>query len=82
MKRPYRHRGEVQLIERGTWGFLRGEGQPVYFDNKGDTVDYAAEECRRLWELWGIRSELVIKDRKGRIQDTRTYGDDPRRTKG
>ncbi len=37
---------------------------------------------RFAWTDLRIRSELTIKDRHGDIQDKRTYGEDPRRTKG
>lgn len=77
-----RLRYEVRLVKPGTWGFFPGEGQPVYYDNKGDCVEHASGDCRLLWRRWGIRTELLIKARDGRIIDTRTYGEDPRRTKG
>lgn len=40
---------------------------------------------KKLWALWhdhGIPSELTIKGKNGKIQDRRTYGEDPRRSKG
>lgn len=77
-----RYRYEVKRVEPGTWCFLPGKGQPVYFDNKGDCVEHASAMCRMLWECFGIRIELLIKRADGTIQDTRTYGDDPRRTRG
>lgn len=42
------------------------------FSNKKPAVDRGVETCKN-----NKPSELIIKDRYGRIQDRRTYGDDP-----
>jgi Uncharacterized protein conserved in bacteria (DUF2188) len=49
---------------------------------KAGAVDLAASECKRQWEDMKILSELTIKKKNGQIQDKRTYGKDPRGTKG
>ena len=42
----------------------------------------AVTECKCELEQDDVRSELVIKNRNGRIADTRTYGADPREIRG
>lgn len=49
---------------------------------KADLVWLAASLLTNAWEDIGVRSELTIKRRDGSIQDKRTYGADPRRTRG
>jgi hypothetical protein len=49
----------------------------VGFIDKKSAVRHMAEFSRAR-----VPSQLFIKGRDGRIQDERTYGDDPRRTKG
>lgn len=77
-----RLRFEVRKTDDGAWGFYAGKECVGSRAHKSDMVWLAAFNLTSAWENLRIRSELVIKDRKGRVQDTRTYGDDPRRTKG
>lgn len=49
---------------------------------KSDAVWASAGYLRDCWSILRIRSELRICDRRGKIVDSRTYGEDPKRTKG
>lgn len=62
-----------------TWKGIGGQGGR---DTKAEAVREAVELCRSELRRNGIRSELRIKGKDGKIQDCRTYGEDPRRTKG
>lgn len=66
----------------GHWWFVH-EGKILHRDRKKIYAQWRAQqELKRAWEMVGLRSELVIHGRDGRIQDRRTYGGDPKRTKG
>lgn len=52
------------------------------FFNKDDAIDYAVDACQFWLKATKERSELTIKNRWGKIQDKRTYGDDPEGIKG
>ena len=77
-----RLRFEVRRTDDGAGGFYAGKESVGSRAYKSDIVWLAAFNLTSAWENLRIRSELVIKSRDGRIQDTRTYGDDPRRTRG
>lgn len=64
------------------WGLYAEGLLSAVFTSKADAVETAAGLLRQAWRYLYVRSELVIKARDGRIIDTRTYGEDPRRTKG
>ena len=49
---------------------------------KSDAIWYVVTHLRMLLVRDGIRSELTIHKMDGGIQDKRTYGDDPRRSRG
>lgn len=49
---------------------------------KAEAIAIAVLAARESLRASGQRSELVIKGRDGKIQDTRTYGADPEGTKG
>lgn len=51
------------------------------FRTKAAAVDVGVEHCRFLLDL-NLRSQLVIHRRDGTIESERTYGADPKRTKG
>jgi len=38
--------------------------------------------CRAAWQEWGLKSELIVKRRDGRIRIKDSYGDDPKETVG
>lgn len=81
-----RLRFEVLRDESGMWAFVSAASLPKKVVHLGkrkrDVVQYASDDLNFIWAEWCIRSELTIKGRDGSIQDTRTYGDDPRRTRG
>lgn len=77
-----RLRFEVRKLSDGAWGLFGPGGFTEARSVKADLVWLAGHLLADAWGSLRLRSELVIKDRKGRIHDTRTYGDDPRRTRG
>lgn len=79
-----RLRYEIRKQKDGTWGFFaKGEKQALdYSFNKGIIVKEAAHQLQEAWDRLRVRSELSIKSVAGRIRDKRTYGDDPRKTRG
>lgn len=63
------------------WGFTLF-GRAWWYPTKSMAVQAAARDCRNLLRD-GHRSELVVKNRNGRISgDKRTYGADPRKIRG
>lgn len=50
--------------------------------NKAESVAHAVAWARSGWTIKHELATLKIKGRKGRIQDERTYGNDPRNSKG
>lgn len=51
------------------------------FPTQGAAIAAAVKSARARWEA-GRLSEVIIKGRDGKIRDSRTYGRDPRKTKG
>lgn len=81
-----RIRYEVQLRKKlaypkGLWWVLRNGRRESGGRRKADTIKWAVRLAREDLQA-GNLSQLVIKRRDGTIQDERTYGHDPRRTKG
>lgn len=73
----------VQYIN-GAWhisGPTMNEGQRDW-PTKALAVGAAAMRCRARWKGCGELWELMIHNKDGSFQDPRTYGRDPRRTKG
>lgn len=72
------------LARRGVFGWeLVREGQLVRtYLFKYRAVEAAAAACHFELDVYGWHSELTIYTRKHLIEDRRTYGADPRRTKG
>lgn len=70
-------------FENGAWSLFAPDGEALSWrGRKGDVVTMAALYLNSAWEDLHIRSELVIKTKAGEIQDKRTYGEDPKRSKG
>jgi uncharacterized protein DUF2188 len=65
-------RGRRLVMPSGRAAFIGGG-----FALKKAAVKYAVE-----WARANAPSQLFIKGENGRIQDERTYGNDPRKTKG
>ena len=77
-----RIRWEVRFSRKdGYWSIWRERALFDTFRFKAYAVKRAAEHCRTYY-YGGELSELTIKRRDGTIQDKRTYGADPRRTRG
>ena len=83
MKKPPRLVYEVRF-EDGWWECFAPDGETILTGRfgKSDTVDEIRRRLSDAWAFLRLRSELVIKNKKGEIQDKRTYGEDPRRTRG
>jgi hypothetical protein len=54
----------------------------AHFVTKRRAVEFAADYCRSMRESEGSPAQLVVHNKNGRIAFERTYGDDPRRSKG
>ncbi|MEN1941002.1 DUF2188 domain-containing protein [Luteimonas sp. MJ174] len=76
-----RIRYEVLPEKDGGWSVTRDRVVTGRFITKAGAVEYAAGEGRRAWAK-GLPAQLFIKGRDGRIQDERTYGNDPRHIPG
>ena len=72
---------EVLPDRDGGWSVTRDHVVVAEFDTKAPAVAYAAQRGRSSWKA-GRQAQLRIKGRDGRIQDERTYGEDPPRTPG
>lgn len=66
----------------GAWELTRDRERLALYSTQKDGIDAAVRICRyRLSEI-GKLAELTIKRPNGKIRDKRTYGRDPRETKG
>ena len=65
----------------GRWKVTWGGRVIHYADRKIHAIGYAIGHARNLLAQ-GQLSTLKIKGLNGKIQDERTYGKDPRKTKG
>ena len=78
-----RIRWEVRwLTAPDGWAIYRGRVWQGRSRLKRGAVAMAARFCRFCLTNSGELSELTIKRKDGTIQDKRTYGADPRSTKG
>lgn len=68
----------VPNSDKGGWDIKQGGGQRSsgHFDRKSDAVDRARDISRNQ------DSELYIHDKKGRIQEKDSHGNDPYPPKG
>jgi len=74
---PKRTRIDVTHSRReGTW-VVKGGGEQHTFDRKQDAVAAATAAGRQIGN-----AQVVIRTMDGKIQSERTYGNDPRRSKG
>ena len=62
--------------KEGSWSVKGGEGVSSY-----RATTEAVSEAARMGRQNG-NAQVVIKNQNGRIQSERTYGNDPRRSKG
>ena len=74
---PKRMRIDVTHDKRqGAW-VTKGGGESYSFSTKKQAVDGAVAAARQAGN-----AQVVIRKMDGKIQSERTYGNDPRRTKG
>jgi hypothetical protein len=75
---PARQRMMVAPAKGGDgWTLTIASGNATKFRTKEQAVREGASQGRR-----NGHAQLIIKGRDGRIQNERTYGADPRRSKG
>ena len=74
---PKRTRIDVTPNKREGGWTVKGAGEQHRFDRKTEAVQAAAAAGRSLGN-----AQVVIRTADGKIQSERTYGSDPRRTKG
>jgi hypothetical protein len=74
---PKRTRIDVTPDKRTGGWVVKGDGEEHRFDRKADAVQSAAAAGRQLGN-----AQVVIRTMDGKIQSERTYGNDPRRSKG
>lgn len=80
-KMPRLHYEIRQLV--GGWGFYDQTGKlQARRTKKQDVIDVAIQALSHAYLWCGVLSELRIKNHRHEIVDTRTYGDDPVKTKG
>ena len=65
----------------GVWYATSG-GKRLRYLTQAEAISATAKHCRQRWKEYKEPHELIIKGRNGRIRDNRTYGNDPRGTKG
>ena len=61
---------------------LTGNGSVDHYKSKSNAIANGALLCGYMYRDQGIRTQLVIHGKDGRIQSERTYGADPVRRKG
>ena len=64
------------------WRLTRNRIVLAHGDTQGELVGLGARLANLRLELVGRLAEMVIKRPDGRIRDSRTYGQDPERTRG
>lgn len=73
----------VRVQYKKLWWTITAPGQrPRTLPTKRAAVEVASWECDYTWRNSGIRTQLVIYRKDGKIQSERTYGADPVRRKG
>lgn len=64
------------------WKLTRNKERCGDFDTQAEAITQARLLSKNRKSLLGINAELKIMGKDGQIRDSRTYGDDPRETKG
>jgi hypothetical protein len=78
-----RVRWEVRYDKRVfCWRVFRQKESVAAWSLKANAIHATSQVCRERLRAFGELSELTIKKKNGQIQDKRTYGKDPRGTKG
>jgi Uncharacterized protein conserved in bacteria (DUF2188) len=61
----------------GDWVITKDGREIVEDHDKEHAVEIAVDLARGVWEENGVESQLLIHGNDGRIQEERTYGNDP-----
>ncbi len=79
-----RIRLEVRPVGYGIFGWqvTVAEENIAWFRHKTEAISYAATYGKDLWQKERILCQLFIKGHTGKVLDKRTYGIDPRESKG
>jgi hypothetical protein len=64
------------------WTVTRDGERLSTHQTKAEAVTMATITARCAWQTSGQHGQVRIKGRRGKIQDERTYGADPRASKG
>ena len=76
-----RTRFEVLPADDGRWNVTRDGVVVDWCGKKDDAIALAVTRCHVSLQA-GVNCQLLIKGKDGRIQDERTYGDDPPEIRG
>ena len=82
MKRDQYTAGPARPCEPNAWKVTRNGDVLGYYDTQHDAVRTAMTLCNDRWARHRQTAELRIKGRDGKVRYSRTYGRDPRGTKG
>lgn len=64
------------------WTVTRDGDRLATYATQAAAVEFATTTARCAWQTRGQLGQVLIKGRKGKIRDERTYGADPTETKG
>lgn len=82
-RKPGRVRWIVQYSKTSKYWLGQREGLTyVIKSTKAACVAQTADFCEIEWREKQQRSELLIRNKDGTFRTPRTYGDDPRKSKG
>lgn len=82
MKRDQYTAGPARLDEPDDWKLTRNGDVLGYYRTQADAVRTGVTLCKDRLAKHGQTAELRIKGCDGKVRDSRTYGRDPRGTKG
>lgn len=69
------------LWVRTQWVVRRGQSAVASWSTKAAAVQHGCRLAREHYAAGGL-AQVVVRGKDGRIQQERTYGADPRRSKG
>lgn len=72
----------TERIGRRAWWVFRDREPVMSCPKKQHTIWCAVQRAREMWGSAFTPAQVVIHRKNGTIQEERTYGNDPRRTKG
>lgn len=80
--RPTSKKEKREYPARGAWTVTKNGALVEFRDTQKAAIKIAVHIAVHALKARGELGTLKIKGRNGRIRDERTYGADPRRTKG